>query len=262
MLKGIAGRTAVLTGASGRIGAAVCHRLLVEGAQVVAVDRDKAGLDALTARFEAEFGAGLLTVPADVTEAEDTERFFDLAVERFGSVDLFHANAGIEGVVSDVAHLDIRDVDRVLAVNVRSVFLGAGAAVRRMSEQPNRGNILFTSSIAGLKGDAGVAPYVASKHAVIGLMRSLTKEIGPLGIRVNCLCPGVVESRMMDSLEEGIGALAGIGGPAVKSALLAAVPMGRYALVDEIAATAAWLLSDEVPYMHGEVVTVGGGLYP
>jgi 3-oxoacyl-[acyl-carrier protein] reductase len=259
MLKGIAGRTAVVTGASGRIGTAVCHRLRDEGARIVAVDRDEAGLAKLTAGF----GAGeLVTVPADVTDAEDTERFFATAVERFGSVDLFHANAGIEGVVSDVAHLDIADVDRVLAVNVRSVFLGAAAAVRQMSEQPTRGNILFTSSIAGLKGDAGVAPYVASKHAVIGLMRSLTKEIGPLGIRVNCLCPGVVDSRMMDSLEEGIGALAGIGGAAVKSALLAAVPMGRYAAVEEIAATAAWLLSDEVPYMHGEVVTVGGGLYP
>lgn len=266
MLKGIVGRTAVVTGAGGRIGAGVCHRLRKEGARVVAVDRDKSALDALAAEiaseFGAEFAADLVTVEADVCDAEDTERFFATAVERFGSVDMFHANAAIEGVVSDVAHLDIADVDRVMAVNVRSVFLGAAAAVRQMSEQPTRGSILFTSSIAGLKGDAGVAPYVASKHAVIGIMRSLTKEIGPLGIRVNCLCPGVVESRMMDSLEEGIGALAGIDGPAVKSALIAAVPMHRYAQVAEIAATAAWLLSDEVPYMHGEVVTVGGGLYP
>jgi 3-oxoacyl-[acyl-carrier protein] reductase len=262
MLKGIAGRTAIVTGAGGRIGAAVCRRLRIEGAQVVAVDSNKAALDALAAELIAEFGGDQVTVQADVSDPDDTERFFATAVERFGSVDLFHANAGIEGVVSDVAHLDIADVDRVLAVNVRSVFLGAAAAVRQMSEQPTRGNILFTSSIAGLKGDAGVAPYVASKHAVIGIMRSLTKEIGPLGIRVNCLCPGVVESRMMDSLEVGIGALAGLDSSAVKDALLAAVPMHRYAQVDEIAATAAWLLSDEVPYMHGEVVTVGGGLYP
>ena len=266
MLKGIAGRTALVTGAGGRIGAAVCRRLRTEGAKVVAVDRDKSALDALAADLAAEFGpetgAELLTVEADVTSAEDTERFFAAAVERFGSVDLFHANAGIEGVVSDVAHLDIADVDRVLSVNVRSVFLGAGAAVRQMSEQPTRGNILFTSSIAGLMGNAGVSPYVASKHAVIGIMRSLTKEIGPLGIRVNCLCPGVVESRMMDSLEAGIGAMAGLNDAEVKAALLAAVPMNRYAQVDEIAATAAWLLSDEVPYMHGEVVTVGGGIYP
>jgi NAD(P)-dependent dehydrogenase (short-subunit alcohol dehydrogenase family) len=261
MLKGIAGRTAVVTGAGGKIGAAVCSRLLAEGAQVVAVDRDKSALDALASTL-ADSAGDFVTVEADVCDPDDTERFFAAAVERFGSVDMFHANAGIEGVVSDVAHLDIADVDRVLAVNVRSVFLGAAAAVRQMTAQPTRGNILFTSSIAGLKGDAGVAPYVASKHAVIGIMRSLTKEIGPLGIRVNCLCPGVVESRMMDSLETGIGTLAGIDGAEVKSALLQAVPMHRYAQVEEIAATAAWLLSDEVPYMHGEVVTVGGGLYP
>jgi NAD(P)-dependent dehydrogenase (short-subunit alcohol dehydrogenase family) len=258
MLKGIAGGTAIVTGAGGRIGAAVCQRLRAEGAKIVAVDRDAAGLKALAA----DFGPDILTVEADVTDPDQTAGFFAAAVERFGSVDMFHANAGIEGVVSDVASLDIADFDRVMTVNVRSVVLGTAAAVRQMSQQETRGRILFTSSIAGLKGDAGVAPYVASKHAVIGIMRSLTKEIGPLGIRVNCLCPGVVASRMMDSLETGIGELAGVGADAIKTALIAAVPMRRYAEPDEIAATAAWLLSDEVPYMHGEVVTVGGGLYP
>jgi 3alpha(or 20beta)-hydroxysteroid dehydrogenase len=258
MLKGISGGTAVITGAGGRIGAAVCRRLRDEGAQIVAVDRDGAGLAALAA----ELGPDVLTVKADVSDPADTEAFFAAAVERFGSVDMFHANAGIEGVVSAVAELDIADFDRVMTVNVRSVVLGAAAAVRRMREQPGRGRILFTSSIAGLKGDAGVAPYVASKHAVIGVMRSLTKEIGPLGIRVNALCPGVVDSRMMDALETGIGQLGGVDGPAIRTALEAAVPMHRYAQAEEIAATAAWLLSDEVPYMHGEVVTVGGGLYP
>jgi 3alpha(or 20beta)-hydroxysteroid dehydrogenase len=260
MLKGIAGGTAVVTGAAGGIGAAVCSRLLAEGANVVAVDIDKAALDDLSTELAA--AGELLTVAADVTSFEDTEQFMDAAVDRYGSVDMFHANAGIEGVVRDVAHLDIADVDRVLAVNVRSVFLGTAAAVRRMSQQPGRGRILVTSSIAGLKGDAGVAPYVASKHAVIGLVRSLTKEIGPLGIRVNVLAPGVVETRMMDSLEDGLGAMVGLDGSALKAALNATVPLGRYGRPDEIAATAAWLLSDEVPYMHGEVVTVGGGIWP
>jgi NAD(P)-dependent dehydrogenase (short-subunit alcohol dehydrogenase family) len=261
MLKGIAGGTAVVTGAAGGIGAAVVRRLLSEGANVVAVDLDKKALDDLSATTVTA-GDNLLTVVADVTSAADTEQFMDAAVDRFGSLDMFHANAGIEGVVSAVAQLDIADVDRVFAVNVRSVFLGTGAAVRRMSQQPGRGRILVTSSIAGLKGDAGVAPYVASKHAVIGMVRSLTKEIGPLGIRVNVLAPGVVETRMMESLEEGLGALAGLDAATLKGALNATVPLGRYGQPDEIAATAAWLLSDEVPYMHGEVVTVGGGIWP
>jgi NAD(P)-dependent dehydrogenase (short-subunit alcohol dehydrogenase family) len=258
VLKGIAGGTAVVTGAAGGIGTQVCRRLLAEGANVVAVDIDEGALGKLAA----ELTGPLATVAADVTTAEDTERFMDAAVDRFGSVDMFHANAGIEGVVAPVASLDIADVERVFAVNVRSAFLGIGSAVRRMTDQPNRGRILVTASIAGLKGDAGVAPYVASKHAVIGMVRSLTKEIGPLGIRVNVLAPGVVETRMMDSLEVGLGALAGVDGAGIKAALNTAVPLGRYAHPEEIAATAAWLLSDEVPYMHGEVVTVGGGLWP
>jgi NAD(P)-dependent dehydrogenase (short-subunit alcohol dehydrogenase family) len=259
MLKGLAGGTAVVTGAAGGIGAAVCRRLRAEGANVVAVDADRTGLKALADELGDD---GLLTLGADVTSPADTEEFFTAAIERFGSVDMFHANAGVEGVVAPVASLDIADFDWVMAVNVRGVMLGAAAAVRHMTSQPGRGRILFTSSLAGLMGNAGVAPYVASKHAVIGIMRSLTKEIGPLGIRVNCLCPGVVESRMMASLEVGLGALADVDGAAVREGLNATVPLGRYGLPDEIAATAAWLLSDEVPYMHGEVVTVGGGLYP
>ncbi len=258
MLKGIAGKTAVVTGAAGGIGTEVCRRLLAEGANVVAVDLDEGAL----LKLAGDGDAALLPVAADVTDAEDTDRFFAAALDRFGSVDMFHANAGVEGDVAPVAELDIAMVDRVFAVNVRSAFLGVGAAVRLMSAQPGRGRILVTASIAGLKGDAGVSAYVASKHAVIGMVRSLTKEIGPLGIRVNVLAPGVVETRMMDSLEAGIGVLGGVTAGDVKAALNAAVPLGRYARPEEIAATAAWLLSDEVPYMHGEVVTVGGGLWP
>ena len=258
MLKGIAGGTAVVTGAAGGIGAAVCRRLKAEGAHVVAVDLDGDALEKLAV----ELGDDVLMVSADVTSEEETQRFFGAAVERFGSVDMFHANAGIEGTVGPVSQLSVDMFDRVMRVNVRSVFLGAAAAARQMRDQPERGRILFTSSLAGMMGNAGVAPYVASKHAVLGLLKSFAKEVGPLGIRVNALCPGVVRTRMMDSLEVGLGELAGIDGSALKAALEAQVPLGRYATPDEIAATAAWLLSDEVPYMHGEMVTVGGGLWP
>jgi NAD(P)-dependent dehydrogenase (short-subunit alcohol dehydrogenase family) len=258
MLKGISGGTAVVTGAAGGIGAAVCRRLQAEGANVVAVDLDADALDKLAA----ELGGGVLTVAADVAEAADTERFFAAAVDRFGSVDMFHANAGIEGVVRAVTDLDVEDFDRVMRVNVRSVFLGAAAAARLMREQPGRGRILFTASLAAVMGNAGVAPYVASKHAIVGLMKSFAKEVGPLGIRVNSLCPGVVRTRMMDSLDVGLGEFAGVDAAAIQAALEAQVPVGRYGTPDEIAAAAAWLLSDEVPYMHGELVTVGGGLWP
>ena len=258
MLKGIEGRTAIVTGAAGGIGSATCRRLHAEGANVVAVDLDQAGLDALVA----ELGDRIIAIRADVSDPQATEDFFAKTVETFGSVDMFHANAGVESKVLPVAAFDIADFHKVMNVNVLSAFRGASAAVRQMMTQPTAGKIVFTASIAGLKSDAGVSVYNASKHAVIGLARSLMKETGALGIRVNVVAPGVVDTRMMKPLEDGLGALAGIDGATLKSALLTAVPLGRYAEADEVAATAAWLLSDEVPYMHGEVVTVGGGLYP
>jgi NAD(P)-dependent dehydrogenase (short-subunit alcohol dehydrogenase family) len=258
MLKGISGRTAVVTGAAGGIGAATVRRLHAEGANVVAVDIDKDGVEAL----EAELGDRVLPVRADVTSADDTEMFFHRAVDTFETVDMFFANAGVESRVVPVAAFDLSDFEKVFAVNVRSAFLGAAAAMRQMMAQPDRGRIVFTASIAGLKGDPGVAVYVASKHAVIGLARSLMKEAGPLGIRVNVVAPGPVDTRMMRPLEEGLAALAGTDVAGFQTALSTAVPLGRYAEPEEIAATAVWLLSDEVPYMHGEVVTVGGGLYP
>ncbi|MBC7631459.1 SDR family oxidoreductase [Aeromicrobium sp.] len=258
MLKGLTGKTALVTGAAAGIGAATCRRLHSEGVNVVAEDRGGGGLVALAANL----GDRIVTVVGDVSAAADTERFFDTAVEHFGSIDLFHANAGIDPGVVLLADLDMADFDRIFAVNVRGAFLGARAAVRRMSTQPGRGNIVFTSSVAGLKGDAGVAVDVASKHAVNGLAKSMAKEIGHLGIRVNVVCPGPTQTSMMDRLEVGIGNLGGADAEGVRVALATVIPLGRYAEAEEIAATVAWLLSDEVPYMHGEIVTVGGGLYP
>ena len=258
MLKGIAGRTAVVTGAAGGIGSATCRRLHAEGANIVAVDLDERGLSTLAG----ELGDRVLTVHADVTSAEDTARYFKAAVDTFETVDMFHANAGVESKVIPIAAFDLADFEKVFAVNVRSAFLGSAEAVRIMMGQPDRGKIVFTASIAGLKGDPGVSVYCASKHAVVGLARSIMKECGPLGIRVNVVAPGPVETRMMRPLEEGLAALMGTDAAGFQAALSTAIPLARYAEADEIAATTAWLLSDEVPYMHGEVVTVGGGLYP
>ncbi|MFY9230778.1 MAG: SDR family oxidoreductase [Candidatus Nanopelagicales bacterium] len=258
MLKGIAARTAVVTGAAGGIGSATVRRLHAEGANVVAVDLDKGPIDALAA----ELGERIIAVQANVSSPDDTEMFMRRAVDTFETVDMFHANAGVESKVIPVAAFDIDDYRKVFDVNVLGVFLSTSAAVRQMMTQPNKGNIAITASIAGLKSDAGVSVYNASKHAVIGMARSLMKETGALGIRVNVIAPGVVDTRMMRPLEKGIAALAGVDPDAIVAGLNAAVPLGRYAQADEIAATAAWLLSDEVPYMHGEIVTVGGGLYP
>lgn len=257
MLKGVAGKTAVVTGAAGGIGSATCRRLSGEGANVVAVDLDNEALGKLVATLPGPAHA----VAADVSSRDGTDRFVSAAVATFGSIELFHANAGVECLVRTVADFDASDFDRVFAVNVRGAFLGASAVVRHMADAGG-GNILFTASVSALKGDPGVSVYAASKHAVLGLARSLVHEVAPLGIRVNVLCPGPVDTRMMRPLEEGMAAMAGTDAAGLRQSLEAVIPLHRYADPDEAAATAVWLLSDEVPYMHGEVVTVSGGLAP
>lgn len=257
MLKGLEGKSIVVTGAGAGIGAATCRRLAAEGARVVAGDIDTAAAEAVAK----ELGGEAVAVGADVSTPEGAAACVAAAVEAFGRLDAFHANAGVEGRAHLVADFDVAVYEQVFAVNVRGAFLSANAALRQLLAQDARGGILFTSSLASLMGSPSTAIYNASKHAVHGLMRSMAKEVPP-GIRINSLAPGVVDTRMMRSLEESMGAAGGTDAATLKAGLEAAVPMKRYASADEIAATAAWILSDEVPYVHGETITVGGGLTP
>jgi NAD(P)-dependent dehydrogenase (short-subunit alcohol dehydrogenase family) len=122
------------------------------------------------------------------------------------------------------------------------------------------GGILFVSSIAGLQGSPTTSIYNASKHAVVGLSKSLALEVGGNGIRVNVLCPGMVETRMMQSLEHSMGSAAGMATQAMREAMQQSTVLGRYGDPVEIASMAAWILSDEAPYCHGETFTIGGGI--
>ncbi|HEX6358749.1 glucose 1-dehydrogenase [Actinophytocola sp.] len=258
MLKGLSGRTAVVTGAAGAIGQAMCARLAEEGANVVAADVAEEPLRAVVSTLPSK----ALAVRADITSDTDVTTLISAAVDEFGTVDLVVANAGVECEVHPVAEFSPADFDKVFAVNVKGAFLTAAAAVRRMLHQDSRGKILFTASLAAVMGSPGTSVYNASKHAVLGLARCLALEVGGTGIRVNTLCPGVVDSRMMRSLEDGMGAMGGADGPTIKQAFEAQIPLGRYASPAEVAATAAWILSDEVDYLHGETFTVSGGLRP
>ena len=257
MLKGLDGKVAVVTGAAGGIGSATCERLASEGCRVVAadIDADRAG------ELAKRLGNGAVGISADVSQPEGAAACVAAAVDNFGRLDLFHANAGIEGTAHMVVDLDIAVYDRVFAVNVRGAFLCAQAAVARFVEQCEGGGLLFTTSLASMMGSPSTAIYNASKHAVLGLVRCLARETPP-GIRVNAVAPGVVDTRMMRSLEESMGSAAGTDAVSFKAAMEQTVPLGRYATAEEIAAAAAWILSDEVPYLHGETITVGGGLTP
>ena len=258
MLRGLAGKSALVTGGAGGIGAAVSRRLSEEGARVVVADLDETAAKEVAASLPGE----AVGVGGDVSTPEGAAAGVQAAVGAFGRLDLVDINAGLECIAKPVADFDVADFQKVFGVNVLGAFLTAQTAVKAMTADGGGGNILVTASIAALMGSPGTAIYNSSKHAVHGMARCLATEVADAGIRVNTLCPGVVETRMMRSLEGTMGAMAGLSGEEFKEAMTAGVPLKRYAEPEEIAALAAWILSDESSYCHGEVFTVGGGIAP
>jgi NAD(P)-dependent dehydrogenase (short-subunit alcohol dehydrogenase family) len=256
VLQGLDGKVVLVTGAAGGIGSAACRRLSDEGARVVVSDIDEQAAVAVAGSLAGD----AVGVGADISTAAGAAAAVAAAVEAFGGLDLAFLNAGVECLAAPVAQFSEAEYDRVFDVNVRGAFLSARSVVDHLTGAAKPGNILFTASIAGLQGSPTTSIYNASKHAVVGLSKCLALEVGSAGIRVNVLCPGVVDTRMMRSLEESMGAAAGISADDMKSAMAAGNTLGRYATPEEIAAMAAWILSDEAAYCHGETFTIGGGL--
>ena len=194
------GKVAVITGGAGGIGIAAAKRFVEEGAKVLLVDLDEQAL--VSASNEVGSNVSAYCV-ADVSSKADTDRFIQQAVDVFGGVDIFLANAGIEGEVIPFLEASEAMFDKVMAVNVKGVFLGVQSMFKAMQARGG-GSIIITSSVAGIKGSSMLAPYVTSKHAVIGLMRSAALAGAEHNIRVNTVNPSPVETRMMRSLEAGM----------------------------------------------------------
>lgn len=247
-----AGKVAVVTGAAAGFGLAVSLRLAAEGARVVLVDRAADPLAEAAAAIEDS-----LPVVADVSQAGDVESYVQAAVARYGQVDLFFNNAGIEGRLAPMTELSVDDFDQVMAVNCRGVFLGLRAVLRVMKEQGS-GAIVNTASMAGIRGSATFAPYVASKHAVVGLTRSAALEGAPFGIRVNAVAPGHIDTRMGRDLAAQINPA---DPESVYRQTAARVPLGkRYGTAQEVAGCVLWLLSDEASYVSGSTQLIDGAL--
>lgn len=245
-------KVAVITGAAGGIGLATANRFIDEGCSVVLADLSESALRDATSGWNADRFA---LVQADVSQPGDVERCTGVAIERFGGLDIMVANAGIEGMVAPLTEYPVDEFDRVLAVNVRGAFLSIKAAAPLIAKRGG-GAIIVTSSVAGLIGAAGLSAYVASKHAVMGLVKSAAIELAPLGIRVVSVNPGPVNNRMMRSIESKAAPDAA---EMVKKGFEEKIPLHRYGENKEIAALMAFLASDDASYCTGVPFVIDGG---
>lgn len=246
------GRVAVVTGAAGVIGTATVRLLAERGARIVAVDRRAADLQDTIKSLPAS--AQALAVTADVTSEDEVADYVRTAVEKFGTIDVFYNNAGIEGDIAPITKYKLEAFRRVLDVNVVGVFLGLKHVLPVMLKQ-NKGSIINTASIAGLIGSPDIAVYSASKHAVIGLTKTAALECAGTAVRVNCVCPGLIESRMLSAIIDGRNP----GNARVPNDKVAErIPARRLGQASEVASIVAFLASDDASYVSGSAYTVDG----
>ena len=246
-------KIALVTGAGAGIGRATAMKFAQEGAKVVVSDIDAVGgqetVDLVrTGGGEASF------IRADVSSPADVAAMVQHVIATYGRLDCACNNAGIEGKIAPLADQAEASFDRVLSVNLRGVFLCLRAEITEMLKTGG-GAIVNLSSVAGLIGFPGLSPYVASKHGVNGLTKNAALEYAKQGIRVNSICPGGIDTRMLDSLAEQ-----STGGSMDTSEMMAPLhPMGRIGTPDEVANLIAWLCSDRASFVTGAHVPIDGG---
>jgi NAD(P)-dependent dehydrogenase (short-subunit alcohol dehydrogenase family) len=245
------GKVAIVTGAAGGIGGATAKLFVDLGAKVMLTDRDAAKLEEACTPLG---DAGAMVV-ADCTDETAVKAAVAATVERFGALNIMVANAGIEGNLGPSDQVSVGDFEHVLRVNVIGVWLAMKHAVPAM-KAAGGGAIVATSSVAGIVGFPGAAPYVASKHAVAGLVKTAAMELGPSNIRVNAVAPGPIDNRMMQSLGDQLG---GGDTAAFRTFLNSRIPMGRYGKNEEIAQLIAFLASDAASYCTGGLYVADGG---
>lgn len=252
----LTGKTAVVTGATRGIGKAIAFRLAALGANVTVNGYQAALVSAVESEMKQQ-GMNVLGFAADVASKEQVERMMEATAATFGGIDILIANAGVTDI-GPIEEISEERWDRIMNINAKGVFLTCQAVLPYMRKRGG-GSIVTIGSDAALEGMKYLVPYSASKFAVRGITQALAKEVGKDGIRVNCICPGIIDTDMWEVTDRDLGKILGLKKGETFNLYSSNALLGRAGVPDDIADVAAFLVSDQAKYMTGTSIPVGGG---